>query len=85
MMQSSRPTHPCIYIRKEKMDYTKKLKRMDEHLREHPHDYQTVISRLKVASDAYDYQRKKEADKRLARVAEVRRQLKEIRNGEEHK
>lgn len=54
---------------------------MDNHLREHPHDYQTVISRLKVASDAYDYQQKKKADMRLKRVAEVRRQLKEIRDG----
>lgn len=65
------------------MDYAKKLDRMDNHLREHPHDYQTVISRLKVASDAYDYQQKKTIDKRLARVAEVRRQLKEIRDGKE--
>ena len=63
------------------MDYAKKLERMDNHLREHPHDYQTVISRLKVASDAYDYQQKKKADMRLKRVAEVRRQIKEIRDG----
>jgi hypothetical protein len=67
------------------MDYANKLNRMDEHLREHPHDYQTVISRLKVASDAYDYQQKKAVDKRLARLAEVRRQMKEIRDGKESK
>ncbi len=67
------------------MDYANKLDRMDEHLREHPHDYQTVISRLKVASDAYDYQQKKAVDKRLARLAEVRRQMKEIRDGKESK
>lgn len=63
------------------MDYKAKLERMDNHLREHPHDYQTVISRLKVASDAYDYQQKKKVDMRLKRVAEVRKQLKEIRDG----
>lgn len=67
------------------MDYAKKLDRMDEHLREHPHDYQTVISRLKVASDAYDYQQKKMVDRRLARLAEVRRQRKEIEDGKECK
>jgi ribosomal protein S15P/S13E len=65
------------------MDYAKKINRMDEHLREHPHDYQTVISRLKVASDAYDYQEKKKVATRLRRLAEVRRQLKEIRDGKE--
>ena len=57
------------------MDYVKKLERMDEHLKHHPHDYQTVIARLKTASEAYDYHQKKRADYRLARVAEVRRQL----------
>ena len=60
------------------MDYVKKLERMDEHLKEHPHDYQTVISRLKTASDAFEQQRKWQRDWRLKRVAEVRRQLKEI-------
>ena len=60
------------------MDYVKKLERMDEHLKEHPHDYQTVISRLKTASDAYEHQRKRQRNWRLKRVAEVRRQLKEI-------
>lgn len=54
---------------------------MDNHLREHPHDYQTVISRLKVASEAFDYEQKKKLSIRLKRVAEVRRQLKEIEDG----
>lgn len=63
------------------MDYLKKLNRMDNHLREHPHDYQTVIARIKLASDAIDYQMHKEACMRLKRVAEVRRQLKEIEDG----
>lgn len=78
-MQSSHPTHPCI--KENKMDYLKKLNRMDNHLREHPHDYQTVIARIKLASDAIDYQMHKEACMRLKRVAEVRRQLKEIEDG----
>lgn len=63
------------------MDYVKKLDRIDNHLREHPHDYQAVIARLKVASDAYDYQLRKRKLYRLKRLQEVRRQLKEIENG----
>lgn len=62
------------------MDYIRKLEQMDNHLREHPHDYQTVISRMRVASDAYDYQQKQKRNYRLKRLHEVRRQLGEIRN-----
>lgn len=54
---------------------------MDNHLKDHPHDYQTVIARLKLASEAFDYEQRKKVVARLKRVAEVRRQLKEIENG----
>ena len=59
------------------MDYVKKLDRMDEHLKRHPHDYQTVIARLKTASEAYDYVKKKQRDERLKRLAEIKRMLRE--------
>ncbi len=59
------------------MDYVKKLTRMDEHLERHPHDYQTVIARLKLASRAVDYERHKKACMRLKRLAEIKRQLRE--------
>lgn len=65
------------------MDYTKKLERMDKHLQEHPHDYQTVIARLKTASDAVDHQNHLIISNRRKRVAEVRRQLKEIEDGKQ--
>lgn len=65
------------------MDYIEKLNRMDEHLRENPHDYQTVISRLKTASDAYEHELRQRRNVRLKRLHEVRRQLKEIENGKE--
>ena len=61
------------------MDYAKKLEKMDVHLHEHPHDYQTVIARLKVASDAYEHERRKRAVMRLKRLHEVRRQIREAR------
>lgn len=59
------------------MDYTKKLQTMDEHLSRHPHDYQTVIARLKLASKAYDYEVKKKRDERLKRLAEIKKKLRE--------
>lgn len=59
------------------MDYMKKLSRMDEHLAQHPHDYQTVIARLKLASEAYDYEVKKKRDMRLKRLAEIKKKLRE--------
>lgn len=62
------------------MDYAEKLDRMDRHLQDHPHDYQTVIARLKVASRAIDYATKKDRDMRLKRLAEIRRKREE-RNG----
>lgn len=64
------------------MDYRTKIERMDNHLKEHPHDYQTVIARLKLASEAFDHEQKKKVATRLKRVAEVRRQLKEIEDGQ---
>lgn len=80
--------HPPLHKGEKKMDYAQKLQRMDEHLKDHPHDYQTVISRLKTASKAYDYEIKKKRDMRLKRVAEIRDRLREedeARNGKEHK
>lgn len=74
---------PCIHIRKNDMDYAQKLDRMDKHLEEHPHDYQTVIARLKTQSDMIDHEMRKSRCKRLKRLAEIRRKRKEHSNGEE--
>lgn len=63
------------------MNYAEKLDRIDAHLAEHPHDYQTVIARLKTASKAYDHQQHLRKVMRLKRLQEVRRQLKEIEDG----
>lgn len=63
------------------MDYKAKLQRMDEHLQKHPHDYQTVIARIKTVSDAIEHERHKKRVWRLKRLAEVRRQMREIENG----
>lgn len=63
------------------MNYAEKIERMDAHLQSHPHDYQTVIARVKTISDAYEHELYKRKIYRMKRLAEVRRQLKEIEDG----
>lgn len=55
------------------MDYKDKLEKLDAHIEEHPKDYQAVIARLKMRSDAIDHARRQEVIKRLRKVAEIRR------------
>ena len=55
------------------MDYTDKLKRLDDHIRRHPKDYQSVISRMKTFSDAVEHEMYKRRIARLKRMAEYRR------------
>ena len=64
------------------MDYEEKIRRMDEHLKEHPKDYQTVISRMKTASAYVDHERQKVVNARLKRLAEIRKERKERLNAE---
>ena len=54
------------------MDYESKLRKLDEHLREHPKDYQAVIARIKLNSDAIDHKRKQKVNERLKKVAYYR-------------
>ena len=63
------------------MDYERKLRRLDEHLAEHPTDYQAVISQLKTRSDAIEHKMHKQKIERLRRIAEVKRQMKEGKYG----
>lgn len=60
------------------MEYTEKLKRIDEHLKNNPKDYQSVIARMKTYSDAVEHELYKKRIYRLKRIAEVKRQLKEM-------
>lgn len=60
------------------MDYNKKLARIDKHLADHPKDYQSVIARMKTYSDAIEHELYKKRVYRLKRLAEVRRQLREM-------
>lgn len=56
------------------MDYTQRLENLDAHIAEHPTDYQAVIARLKVRSDAIEHQMYLKRVERLKRVAKYRRE-----------
>lgn len=56
------------------MDYTQRLENLDAHIAEHPTDYQAVIARLKVRSDAIEHQMYLKRIERLKRVARYRRE-----------
>lgn len=58
-----------------------KADRLATHLQEHPKDYQAVIANLKVKSDLIEHKRYLEVIRRKKRIAEVRRQRKEIHDG----
>lgn len=56
------------------MDYMEKLERLDNHLKQHPHDYQSVISRMKTYSDAVEHEMYLRKVARLKKVAKYRRE-----------
>ena len=53
--------------------YIKRIKALDEHIAEHPKDYQAVIGRMKAYSDAVEHQMYLKRIARLKKVAEFRR------------
>lgn len=61
------------------MDYAQRLKNLDAHIAEHPKDYQAVIARLKVRSDAIEHEMYLRKINRLKRIAKFRRE----KDGEE--
>lgn len=56
-----------------------KLTVMENHLKNHPNDYQTAISYLKACSREVDYQRKKHQDEMKRKIAMYKRG---VNNGE---
>lgn len=56
------------------MDYEKRLDSLNRHIAEHPTDYQAVIARLKLRSDAIEHEMYLRKTARLKRVAEFRRE-----------
>ena len=56
------------------MDYEERLKKLDEHLQQHPTDYQAQIARLKTFSDAVEHQYYLKRIERMRKVAKYRRE-----------
>ena len=54
----------------------KDLTRIQEHLQQHPNDYQTAISYLKNRSKQFDIERKHKQDKMRKDIAMYKRRLK---------
>lgn len=54
------------------MDYEQKLRKIEQHLEEHPHDYQSVISLIKTNSDAIAERKRLEMIEKKRKVAKIR-------------
>lgn len=65
------------------MDIATKVVRLEEHLKEHPTDYQAVIALLKRRSDLIEHVAWLRMIERKKKIAEVRRQRKEKQNAKE--
>lgn len=71
-LSSASTLHPPQ--RRIKMDYIKKLERIDKHLAENPKDYQSVIAKLKTYSDAVEHEIYLKRVERMKKVAKYRRE-----------
>lgn len=60
-----------------------RLRRLETHVKNHPTDYQSVISLLKLRSEVIEKQRKQSQIEHLRKVAAYRKMLKERENGRE--
>ena len=63
-----------------KMDYVKKVKKLEAHLAENPTDYQAVVATLKARSKMIESERDKRMAKRIADVEKYRRMFDEESN-----
>lgn len=77
------PASPLHLFRRLRMDYTERLEKLNEHINEHPKDYQAVIAQLKMRSDAYEHAMYRKRIERLRKVAHIKRKRKERLHGEE--
>lgn len=56
-----------------------RIERIEEHLKEHPSDYQAVIALLKQRSELIEKKRREREIQMLRRIAECRKELNEKR------
>ena len=65
------------------MKYIEKVERLEEHLKEHPTDYQAVVALLKRRSDLIEHRAWLRMTERKKKVAEIRKQRKERHDAKE--
>lgn len=65
------------------MKYEDKVDRLEDHLKDHPTDYQAVVALLKRRSDMIEHQAWLRMIERKRRVAEVRKERREKRDAKE--
>lgn len=65
------------------MKYIEKVERLEEHLKEHPTDYQAVVALLKRRSDLIEHRAWLKMIERRKKVAEIRKQRKEMQDAKE--
>lgn len=56
------------------MDYLDKLERLDNHLKRHPKDYQSVIAKMKTYSDAVEHEMYLKRIERMKKVERYKKQ-----------
>ena len=61
------------------MDIEKRLNRLQEHLSNHPKDYQAVIAQIKLHSDMIEHERYLRKIDKLRQIAEIRKERNEKR------
>lgn len=52
---------------------TNKIKIIEEHLKSHPRDYQSIISLFKIKSEHIEYEKRQEQIKRIKLLKEIER------------
>lgn len=65
------------------MKYIEKVERLESHLKEHPTDYQAVVALLKRRSDLIEHRAWLKMIERRKKVAEIRKQRKEMQDAKE--
>lgn len=66
-------------------DYVEELAKLENHLIEHPADYQSKVQYMILRSRQTDYEFEQAMNMRSKRIAEIRRELKETADEQECK
>lgn len=54
--------------------YTPKIERMENHIEEHPYDYQTKIALAKLYGEEYEYVKRQRINQKRAEIAKYQKE-----------